>query len=62
MKPELIPGEDSSPSPHETMSEMGSYGGRSAAAMSERTGMGERRSGSRGEEEDDPTDCFKPLS
>jgi hypothetical protein len=26
---ELIAGEDSSPSPHETMAEMGTYGGRS---------------------------------
>jgi hypothetical protein len=28
---ELIAGEDSSPLPHKTMAEMGTYGGRSAA-------------------------------
>jgi hypothetical protein len=47
---ELIVGEDSSPSPHETMAEMGGKGGRSAAAE---TVARRAIAGAEGEEEDD---------
>lgn len=58
---ELIVGEDSSPSPHETMAEMAGKGGRSAAAetVARRAIAG---AGAEGEEEDDSTDTLKPTT